>query len=323
MLIIYVTIDISEYILLQTLLWLDQLFGISDHTINQPIKTMSENEGSRRPSRMCDVTAVCELCGGSSARFICSKCRLVSYCSIDCQTANWKIHKKKCKSVAQQEEIKEASRELWNVSFYGNMPSIRALLVAGVADVHYIQPDSGTTALVIASQNGHVEAVRALVAAGGNVNHAIPRGIGKPVNEGGTALELVSQQGHVEVVRILVSAGANVNHANKTGATALFFASQDGHIDVVKLLIAASRDVNHANLKGNSPLIYASENGHVDVVKLLIAASADVNHAAINGVTPLTLASESGHVDVVKLLIAASGDVNHFNFEGGEVILVT
>jgi ankyrin repeat protein len=65
--------------------------------------------------------------------------------------------------------------------------------------------ESGCTALIMASQDGHVEVVRLLLARQDvELNQAFARG--------GTALMLASQNGHLDVVRLLLSReGVEVN----------------------------------------------------------------------------------------------------------------
>ncbi len=79
----------------------------------------------------------------------------------------------------------------------------------------------GATALYVAAQNGHVEAVGLLVAANAqlNIQHKVRFtacllviiNFGCVQEDGGTALHIASQEGHCEVVKMLVMAGANVN----------------------------------------------------------------------------------------------------------------
>jgi FOG: Ankyrin repeat len=70
--------------------------------------------------------------------------------------------------------------------------------------------------LFVASLQGHLEIVQALLAAKADVN--------AKVNDGPSALLMASQQGHVEVVRTLLAANADVNAAAANGATPLLSA---------------------------------------------------------------------------------------------------
>ena len=85
---------------------------------------------------------------------------------------------------------------------------------------------------MLASQYGHIEIVRALLAAGANVN--LQDNIGK------TALYYASSEGHIDIVRLLLEYGADVNPQDSGfDYTALMIASYEGHIEVVRLLLAA------------------------------------------------------------------------------------
>jgi hypothetical protein len=63
--------------------------------------------------------------------------------------------------------------------------------------------------LVAAARRGHVETIRALVAANAEVDHAD--------NDGWTALYSAAQEGHVEAIQALLTAGAEVNHVVNGG----------------------------------------------------------------------------------------------------------
>lgn len=177
---------------------------------------------------------------------------------------------------------------------------VRALLAAE-ADTNAKMTDN-VTALIYASQNGHLEVVRALLAAHADVS-------AQAANDR-TALIQASQNGHLEVVRALLAAQADVNAQAVNGRTALIQASQDDHLEVVRTLLAAGADVNAKMANGGTALMIASQNGHLDMVQALLAARADVNAKMTNGGTALFAASYNGHVDVVRALLAANADVN-------------
>ena len=51
----------------------------------------------------------CGYCG-ADAQFLCSGCRLVSYCTVECQGKQWKEHKPKCNKqqpVAKNNPLKQ------------------------------------------------------------------------------------------------------------------------------------------------------------------------------------------------------------------------
>ena len=155
------------------------------------------------------------------------------------------------------------------------------------------------TLLHIASQQGHLEIVKVLIASGGSVNEAD--------NDGATPLHIASQQGHLEIMKVLVAAGGSVNQAAKNGATPLFIATQNGLLEVVKLLIAAGGSVNKAT-SGFTPLHVASQRGHLEVVQLLLEMKAEVDPRDPKGCTPLHWACITSNFNVVKTLVKAKAN---------------
>jgi ankyrin repeat protein len=92
------------------------------------------------------------------------------------------------------------------------------------------------TALIIASQNGPVQASLAKGAAV-NANVDSKNGLN------GNAVMVASFNGHLAVVKELVSKGADVNAKTKDGWTELKIASKQGHLKIVELLKkAGTRD---------------------------------------------------------------------------------
>eukprot|EP00935_MAST-01C_sp_MAST-1C-sp1_P001664 g1664.t1 len=168
-------------------------------------------------------------------------------------------------------------------------------------------PINGCTPLIIATQNGHLDVVQALLRhAGINANQA-------RTDDGCTPLIIAAHQGHLDVVQALLGhAGIEVNQARTdNGCTPLFMAAQEGHSDVVQALLRHARiEVNQATTdNGCTPLIMAAQQGHSDVVQALLGhAGIEVNQARTdNGCTPLFQAAHQGHLDVVQALLGHAG----------------
>lgn len=128
------------------------------------------------------------------------------------------------------------------------------------------------TALHCAAREGHVEVVRALIAAGANINAAQT-----DTNSwnGMTALHWAAAQGHLELACLLLAKdGIDVNAEQTdasgcTGMTALHWAAFSGHVDVVRALIAANANIHAVTANGITPIVAAFEQGRHRIVALL------------------------------------------------------
>jgi hypothetical protein len=152
--------------------------------------------------------------------------------------------------------------DLNHMAFLGNAAAVQALLTKG-ADVNAMA-SNGTTALMIASQEGHLDVVQVLLAQGAKVN-------AKASNNGATALMIASQKGHLDVVRALLAKGAEVNMKTVNSVTALMLASHEGRRDVVQALLAKGAEVNVKASDGKTALMVATDD---DIRSLLVQASA-------------------------------------------------
>jgi ankyrin repeat protein len=112
---------------------------------------------------------------------------------------------------------------------------LELLFLRGASARNVTSPYEGT-ALIAAAHLGHVEVVKALIAAKAPLDHVN--------NLGWTALlEAVilgdGGKNHTEVVRALVAAKANLNLADRNGATPLAHARRRGFADIVRILETA------------------------------------------------------------------------------------
>lgn len=104
---------------------------------------------------------------------------------------------------------------------------------------HDANPDfanvKGTTALMRASQEGHVEISRALIQSAVDVN--------RRNHEGMNALMLASQRGHAEIVMLLIQAGAVKDEQTAQGSTALMLACKRGHEKCAEVLVCMGAEI--------------------------------------------------------------------------------
>lgn len=201
-----------------------------------------------------------------------------------------------------------ADERLLASAYAGNLGVVRKILGAG-ANPNMRRQD-GATPLMLASEEGHTEVVRALLEHGADANAA-------RTDIGARALLFASQNGHLEIAKLLLQRGADVKAKANDGKTALMAASLDGHVEIARLLIEKGAVVNETKEDGFTPLMLAALDGHVEVVRLLLIHGANA-WATITRqgkeYTPLMLAANKGHTVVAKILrdaVASEGTAAH------------
>jgi ankyrin repeat protein len=160
----------------------------------------------------------------------------------------------------------------------------------------------GRPPLLDAAKNGNIDALRALVQKGADVNAAAA--------DGTTALHWASYRDDVASADLLIRAGAAVDAANDLGATPLWTASLNSSETMVRRLLSASANPNAALLSGETPLMVASRSGAAAVVEQLIARGANVNARATRSQTALMWAVSQQHAEVVQMLLAHGADIS-------------
>ena len=228
--------------------------------------------------------------------------------------------------------------------------NLRAFLRAGGGGGHAGRRNTGPgappglTPLAFASRAGHVEVVKALVAAGANVNDT--------VLDGSTALMLAVLNAHYDVAAALLEGGADPN-ASGPGWTPLHqlvwtrrpnlgrgpFPLPTGNVSAValaKLLVAKGANPNARqtdepaddnrivlNRLGATPFLLAAQTADIEMMRTLLALGADPKITTDEGVTPLMAAAGVGiwkigespgtneeALEAVKLALELGGDVN-------------
>jgi ankyrin repeat protein len=209
----------------------------------------------------------------------------------------------------------------------GDVQAVRALLKSG-ADVN-VRSGDGSTPLLWASHNSNLETARALIAAGAAVDAANDYGI--------TPLLQASRTGDAAMVDLLLRSGATPSLAHPEGETPLVAAAGAGSVAAVRLLLAGGADVNAAEtFQNTTALMRASAEGHVDVVGVLLEAGADPNRQAhvtsltkrhnadhpTGGFTALMWAARRGDAETVRRLVANGADVNLKNGDGASAAMI-
>jgi ankyrin repeat protein len=162
------------------------------------------------------------------------------------------------------------------------------------------------TPLHAASYNGHLDAVRVLLAHGVALNATN--------KDKKTPLCSAYDGGHLDIMRLLLEHGADVDvHYDGIGLLS-HKASFYGRTDVVHLLLQYNADINARNSANQTPLHTASGGGQAMIAQLLLEHGAVVNAQDIFDHTPLYYPSKFGYPEVVQVLLGHGADV----YMGGE-----
>jgi uncharacterized protein len=174
---------------------------------------------------------------------------------------------------------------------------------AGREELNYTVPRGGSTPLLFAARVGDVESARILLAAGANVNDALP--------DGASALVEAAHSGHEAVGALLLDKGADPDAA-AVGYTALHAAVLRGGLDLVRALLVHGANPNlpitkgtpvrrnsedfelPATLLGATPYLLAAKFLEADIMRVLAAGGADPRVPMKTGATPLMVAAGLG-----------------------------
>ena len=169
----------------------------------------------------------------------------------------------------------------------------------------------GTTPLMMAAQEGYVEAVLLLLEHGDDVNAK---------NEGGeTALTLAADSGHTETVAVLLDHGADVNVIDNYSDTPLANAAYNEHLDTLRLLLKYGADPDVVNVNSDlTPMSIAIAYDRFNVVAILLEGGADPNKADKDGRTPFMMALRDEAT--IRTMLAHGADVNWRDNNGISVL---
>jgi uncharacterized protein len=96
---------------------------------------------------------------------------------------------------------------------------------------------NGCTALLVATHGNKVNAARALIAAGSDVN--------SKDNIHDSPYLYAGASGYIDILKMTLAHEADLKRTNRYGGTALIPASERGHVETVCTLIEAGVDVDH------------------------------------------------------------------------------
>ena len=172
----------------------------------------------------------------------------------------------------------------------GDNAKVSELLGQG-ANVN-VQNDAGSTPLIEAVYNNHIETVKLLLEKGADPNAR--------KKDGATALGFAKQ--YPPIVELLKSKGATIE-SNQGLDIALLDTAGKGDLAKAKELVEKGAYVNYHDKEGRAPIIEAAYNGRVEVVKFLLEKGADPNSRKNDGASALGFAKK--YPQIVEMLKAA------------------
>lgn len=156
--------------------------------------------------------------------------------------------------------------DIFEASALGKADRIAGLLRADPSRVSAYSQD-GFYPLGLAAFFGHLDAVRALIAAGADV-HAVARNAFKvqPIHAAAASRNL-------DIVRAVLEAGADPNVPQQQGFVPLHEAGTNGNRALAELLIKHGADPHQANEAGKSSIDLARDKGHTELANWMADAT--------------------------------------------------
>lgn len=120
---------------------------------------------------------------------------------------------------------------------------------------------AGRTPVSWAAGEGHLRAIRWLVASGVDFEALDTRGR--------TSLFHAARNGHSDVVDTLATLGSNIDGTDDEGSTPLIQSAANGHADVVRLLLEKGANFGQVDSEGRTALWWAESKGHMEIAEIL------------------------------------------------------
>lgn len=162
-------------------------------------------------------------------------------------------------------------------AYYGYSQPLMSVL-RGKVDPLQCTHKHRCSAMTMAAENGHVDAVRQLL---GYVSNP-------PVEQGP---EDASESKEERLSQL-------INHQSAGGVTPLLLACQNAHEKVTRVLLQAGAIVDPRLDDGQTPLIMAARTGFLAGVSLLLRAGANDRLVDADGMSALTVSARFGHHEV-------------------------
>ena len=189
---------------------------------------------------------------------------------------------------------------LWLACANASGPMVERLLAAG-ADARATLT-SGETALMACARTGSVDAVKALLGRGVEVD-------AREASESQTALMWATARRHPAVVRLLLEHGADPNARSRIRREVISRRLQSD-LRYGERSRSLGSDAEETDVGGFTPLLFAARVGDLESARLLLAAGAGVNDTGPDGASVLVVATHSGHGALARFLLDQGANPN-------------
>lgn len=161
------------------------------------------------------------------------------------------------------------------------------------------------SAVDVAAANGHVDALKALIKHGTDINVSDADNV--------TALHLAARYNHEAAVKLLVEAGANMEANDFMTWTPIRSAAENMSWVAMTALLRLGANPNPVDSKGRTVLHFAADRGYIAAITPLVDFGASIDRRCQFGeyhFAALDIAACKGRLNVLKALIKRGADVN-------------
>lgn len=163
-----------------------------------------------------------------------------------------------------------------------------------------LRDKNGRTAAILAQENGHLDAVRAIEA---NADATLER-LGANLSADGFILAITNARHNPETAVLFVESSVDKNAPAGTGLRPLMQAVRGGAatLPIVQTLLMRGVGLEQTDVDRATALHHAASTGNVDAGKLLHLHGADINAKDMEGETPRDKAVQNSHGTFVEWL---------------------
>ena len=160
-------------------------------------------------------------------------------------------------------------------------------------------PSGAEISFIAAIQTNNIDAVKALLEAGADVN--------EPAYTTKTPLHYASHSRNKEILKLMMTEGADLEAKTEQGFTPLSYAIGLNHPDNCRVLLEAGADVDAIDNWKRTGLNVAAGQGLTDVAAVLLEFDANVNTLDVWNWSALDVAEAYENLDIAELIIEAGG----------------